>query len=232
MVSEQLARWYDTIFSEKDYAGEVDAIRAIYREHTGIDGPDDVFDLGCGTGSHALEFERDGCEVWADDNDPAMLAVAKAKILRVGVPPDYVDMTVSLFHVTNYCLTIEKLAGLFTRAHIYLRPGGLFVFDTWDVLLARDDPPMPHRYKHIVGDLGGLRETLPIQYPDDDTVRVVNHTTIERRGDPQAEVFDWEYTHRLWTPAIIRDCLDMAGFSSSEPPRKWGKRSVIYVAVK
>lgn len=231
MASEQLARWYDTIFSERPYQKEAEATVALYQERIGSK-PRAVFDLGCGTGNHALAFQRLGCEVWADDDDPDMYAVAMGKGIPMGLPPHGVDMVASLFHVVNYCLDLPALLALFKEAYKALWICGLFVFDTWDALLARDDPPMPHRYKHIIGDVGVLRETFPIEYPDDDTVRVVNHTTIERRGDPAVEVFDWEYTLRLCTPAVIRDCLQMAGFSSSEPPRRWGKRSVLYVAVK
>ena len=229
-MDKRYYRYYDLMFSQKDYAGEVDAIIATYREHVGNE-PQRLCDLGCGTGNHAVEFQRRGCEVWVLDLDPQMMALAMAKGIHSLPSPYDADIVIAMFHVANYSLHLRDLDGIIRAASNLVRPGGLFIFDTWDAILARDDPPMPHRYKHIVGDIGVLRETLPIQYPDDDMVRVVNHTTIQQRGEPP-QVFDWEYTHRLWTPAVIRDCLDMAGYSSSEPPRKWGKRSVLYVAVR
>lgn len=222
-------QYYDLMFSQHDYAGEVDAILRLCPDARS------VYDIGCGTGNHALEFQRRGLSVRADDTDPYMVAAASAKGIAIGKPLEPVDLVAALFHVANYALDLPALLALFGEVHKALRIGGTFAFDTWDAILARDDPPMPHRYDHTPDWLRVERETLPIQILDDDAVRVINHTTIsaiDSKGDKRGHVFDWEYTHRLWTPAVIRDCLDMAGFSSNEPPRKWGKRSVLYVAVK
>ena len=226
---DRLARWYDTIFADKPYTGEVAWLASLY----GGDGPATVFDIGCGTGNHALAFQVRGARVWATDLDTDMLAVAEGKGVTTGEPPEPVDMAVAMFHVANYCNHVVDLDCLFARAYEHTRPGGLFAFDVWDAELAETDPPRRRTYHLDLGEYFVQRISRPSMM--NDQVTVANDTTIWQRRPEELLVvarFTWHYAHRLWRENELIDRLEVAGFSVVHEPQPWGRRSVLFTAVK
>lgn len=95
-----------------------------------------VLDLGCGTGEHALELARRGCEAWGLDSTPAAIEQARAKAAERGLPATFVVgdalalaeigrtfdwvLDCGLFHVIDDDERRRYVAGL---AHV-LGPGG------------------------------------------------------------------------------------------------------------
>ena len=225
-------RYYDMMFSDKRYADEVAAVCDLYRETCG-DTVARVLDLGCGTGNHGIEFQRRGCEVWAQDTDPAMLALAASKGLTTTLPPEPVDLVTALFHVANYCLTLERLDALLSMARDNLRPGGIFVFDAWDADVLEADPPKPITFEHYAPPTPTFvrRRSIPVVNPRTEVVTVKNETQILEGITPIAS-FVWQYTHRVWTPDMIADRLKVAGFTRQLEPCHWGKRDLLFTAVK
>jgi SAM-dependent methyltransferase len=101
-----------------------------------------VCDLGCGTGSTAIELARDGRVVFAVDNSPEMCRRARAKARRAGVPvrvicgdmrrlrlPQPVDLVLSEFNPLNHLPRKSDLERVARRVARALRPGGYFYFD-------------------------------------------------------------------------------------------------------
>jgi ubiquinone/menaquinone biosynthesis C-methylase UbiE len=81
------ARWYDTIYSFKDYAAEADSLRALLAQHR--PGARRLLDVACGTGEH-LRHLRAHFAVEGIDASPDMLAIARAKL--PGMPLHLADM--------------------------------------------------------------------------------------------------------------------------------------------
>jgi len=95
-----------------------------------------VLDLGCGTGEHALELARRGCEAWGLDSTPAAIELARAKAAERGLPVTFVVgdalalaglgrtfdwvLDCGLFHVID---DEERRRYVEQLAHV-LRPGG------------------------------------------------------------------------------------------------------------
>ena len=228
---DNLARWYDTIFADKPYTGEVAWLASLY----GGDGPATVFDIGCGTGNHALAFQARGTRVWGTDLDADMLAVAEGKGVTTGEPPEPVDMAVAMFHVANYCNHVVDLDCLFAKSYEHTRPGGLFAFDVWDAELAYLDPPRWKEYEHDAGEYRVKRVSVPSMVSGDDQVTVSNDTTIWRLLPGRLSVvalFTWHYAHRLWSTYTLADRLEVAGFADIREPQPWGRRSVLFTAVR
>jgi len=101
-----------------------------------------VCDLGCGTGTTAIEFARAGHKVYAVDLSPAQCAQARAKIRRAGVPvrvlcadmrkfrlPEPVDLVLCEFNPLNHLPAKGDLVVAFRRIARNLRKGGWFCFD-------------------------------------------------------------------------------------------------------
>ena len=102
-----------------------------------------VLDLACGTGSLTRELALRGYEMIGADRSPEMLAQAVEKNRDVSpIQPMFlcqsmekldlygtIDACVCCLDSVNYVTDPKKLAQAFGRVHLFLMPGGLFLFD-------------------------------------------------------------------------------------------------------
>ena len=134
-----LAGFYDRLTSDVDYGRFADRYEAAFREDGGEFRL--LLDLCCGTGSMSLELSRRGYEIIAADASEDMLMQAREKCADLPVPPLFlqqdaaeldlygtVDAAFCTLEGVNY-LSPEKLRRLAARLHLFIRPGGLFLFD-------------------------------------------------------------------------------------------------------
>jgi SAM-dependent methyltransferase len=139
---QQYSRYYNLLYKEKDYQGEVDYIDSLIREYAPSQ-TDRLLDIGSGTGNHDLLLTQKGYEVTGVDLSEEMLKVARTRAngngkLRFfqGNAVDFnlndtFDCVVSLFHVMSYQTTNRDLIGLAKNAYRHLKKDGLFIFDYW-----------------------------------------------------------------------------------------------------
>lgn len=101
-----------------------------------------VCDLGCGTGTTAVELARAGHQVYAVDASPTQCHQAREKSRRAGVKvrvlcadmrrfrlPEPVDLVLCEFNPLNHLGRKSDLAVAFQAVKRALRPGGWFYFD-------------------------------------------------------------------------------------------------------
>ena len=138
---EFLAGCYDRFTYDVYYAAWADYIEKHFRRR-GLPGKT-VLDLACGTGSLTRELALRGYEMIGVDLSPEMLAEAAEKNRDVGeVPPMFlcqpmeqldlygtIDACVCCLDSVNYVTDPKKLQRAFERVHLFLMPGGLFLFD-------------------------------------------------------------------------------------------------------
>ncbi|MDD5541787.1 MAG: class I SAM-dependent methyltransferase [Acidobacteriia bacterium] len=104
--------------------------------------PHRVLDLGCGTGSLAVEWARQDYQMTGVDVSAAALRIArkKARSARVRVRfirtdlrkfalPSRFDLAVSIFNTVNHVLSVDGLQSMFRCVAKALNPSGWFVFD-------------------------------------------------------------------------------------------------------
>jgi SAM-dependent methyltransferase len=136
MFSES-ARFYDAIYSFKDYAAEAGWLRYLLTEHGHPDGR--LLDVACGTGAHLVHL-RDHYQVEGLDIDPGMLEVARAKLpgiaFREGDMLEFnlgrrFDVVVCLFSAIGYMRTMEQLNQAVANMARHLEPGGLLAIEPW-----------------------------------------------------------------------------------------------------
>ena len=137
------AHEYDALYGTKDYAGECDAIEKLVRQYAAAPART-LLDLGCGTGTHALEFARRGYAVTGADRSAAMLEIARQKASAAAPRPEFVDgdlrtlrlgrtfdAAVMLFAVLGYQTSDDDFSAALETVAAHLEPGGLFVCDIW-----------------------------------------------------------------------------------------------------
>lgn len=77
-VFKDYASAYDTLYQEKDYARECDFLEQIFRRYDSAL-VQNILDLGCGTGGHAIPLVERSYHVTAIDRSPEMIAFARRK---------------------------------------------------------------------------------------------------------------------------------------------------------
>lgn len=136
-----LAGCYDELTYDVDYSAWADYVEKHFARR-GLPGRT-VLDLACGTGSLTWELARRGYEMIGVDRSPEMLAQAAEKDgTDVPIPPMFlcqsmeqldlygtIDACVCCLDSVNYVTDPKKLRRAFQRVHLFLMPGGLFLFD-------------------------------------------------------------------------------------------------------
>ena len=138
---EFLADSYDELTTDVRYLAWADYLekhfaKALIPVHT-------VLDLACGTGSLTAELALRGYEMIGVDKSAEMLAVAVEKCRDLPVEKPIflnqpmekldlygtIDACVCCLDSVNYVTRPAALKRAFSRVHLFLMPGGLFVFD-------------------------------------------------------------------------------------------------------
>ena len=145
-----LAPWYDQLTGDVPYERFADFYETEFRRCGGEFKL--LLDLCCGTGTLTCELARRGYEMIAVDTSVEMLMEAQSKSAGLATPPLFlcqdaaaldlygtVDAAVCSLDGMNY-IPPEELPRVFHRLHLFIRPGGLLVFDirTPEWLLALD----------------------------------------------------------------------------------------------
>ena len=141
MAYEYLAQCYDQFTEDVNYDRWADYVeRHFARSRLPIR---TVLDLAYGTGSLTRLLALRGYEMIGADLSEEMLAQAAEKARDVeGIPPIFlhqamekldlygtIDACVCCLDSVNYVTQPKKLARAFQRVHLFLMPGGLFLFD-------------------------------------------------------------------------------------------------------
>jgi len=138
---ERLAPYYDRLTADVDYKAWADYYERFFdRSRLPIR---TVLDLACGTGTLTCLLAERGYEMIGTDLSPEMLAEAAEKARAVqGERPIFlnqsmpeldlygtIDACVCCLDSVNYVTRPKDLQRAFERVHLFLMPGGLFLFD-------------------------------------------------------------------------------------------------------
>lgn len=134
-----LAAWYDQLTGDVDYAAFADFYEEAFRSDGG--GFHLLLDLCRGTGTLTALLAGRGYELIGADASVDMLIQAREKCAALSVPPLFlcqraeeldlygtVDAAVCSLDGMNY-IPPEDLPEVFRRLHLFIRPGGLLIFD-------------------------------------------------------------------------------------------------------
>lgn len=156
------SQYYDLLYSDKDYEGEVDFVIKLIRENS--NNVETMLDMGCGTGTHAEIFSDKGYKVHGIDLSEDMLKTAETRrkgkedrltfthsnIQNLNLNKKF-DVVVSLFHVMSYQNSNNELIKAFEVAKDHLKEGGIFIFDFWYGPAVLTDLPVT-RVKRLVSE--------------------------------------------------------------------------------
>ena len=219
---EALAAHYDAFCQDVPY----DGILAFYRTLFARAGtePKLVLDLACGTGEMSFRLAQAGYEVIGADISPDMLAVASGKDCPEGaIAPIYIcqpmeqldlfgtiDAAVCCLDGVGYVTDGETLARAFSRVRLFMNPGGVFIFDinAPDFLRSLDGCAFTREDEDAFCVYQG-------EYDAESEVFTYTLDLFERQGRLYRRTTEY-HSERAYEPALLRDMLLAAGFSSVE----------------
>jgi SAM-dependent methyltransferase len=216
-----LARYFDQLFEFKR------PFEAARRRILGplLPGVRSACDLGCGTGTLAVQLARKGIRMIAVDSSPEMCRLARRKAAEAGVPvrvlradmrefsiPEHVDLVTCEFDALNHVPAKRHLHRVLKCVGAALEPRGYFAFDVNNRLA----------FEHVW--------TLT-WFVDKDPVALVMHGGHRRGTDRAWTDAEWfvrrgrswtryreHFEEVCWSASEIRGALAKAGFDKA---RSW-----------
>jgi len=225
------AKYYDEIYSFKDYSAEADAIRSIInREHPAARR---ILDVGCGTGEHAKRLASD-FEIDGIDLEPEFIRIAKLKVasgtfsvadMRQFALDKQYDAVLCLFSSIGYLLHEAEVIQAFTCFAAHLAKGGVILVEPW--------------FTPEAWQTGKPWLTPPVDLPE---LKICRMNVSDRRGDISLLHFHYliataagvdhveeEHELALYTADQLLKCFKLAGLVASHDPRGFSGRG-LYVA--
>jgi SAM-dependent methyltransferase len=184
-VFSDYGQYYDLLYSDKDYQGEVEYLASLLKRF-GIE-KGSLLEFGSGTGKHGCILAKKGFTVYGIEKSPEMVAASNTHqgfSCQIGDIASTVlsrkfDAVISVFHVMSYLVSRDSFLATLENAAKHLVPGGVFVFDFWYSPAVFANKPCI-RVKHMKDDRFELiRIAEPKEYLDESRVDV--HYTIMTR---------------------------------------------------
>ena len=211
-----LAGYYDRLTGDVPYERFIE----FYEAEFARDGGEFrlLLDLCCGTGTLTCELARRGYEMIAADASVDMLMQAREKSAELRCPPLFlcqdaaeldlygtVDAAVCSLDGMNY-IAPEALSEVFRRLHLFIRPGGLFIFDI----------RTPDWFRALDGDIfvdekDDLLCLWRADFDEDMSAMIYGMDIFSRAGAlwERSSEEHIEYAHE---PEMLRAALESAGF--------------------
>lgn len=213
-----LAAWYDQLTGDVPYRDFADFYEAEFVRCGGEFRL--LLDLCCGTGTLTAEMTRRGYELIGVDASVDMLMQAREKAFALPCPPLFLHQRVEKLDLYGtvdaaYCsldgmnyLSPEVLPEVFRRLRLFVRPGGLVLFDV----------RLPDWFRSLDGQifLDEKEDVFCIwraDYQQEQNAVVYGMDLFERRGRLWSRSGEEhvEYAHE---PAQLKKLLEDAGFHS------------------
>lgn len=135
---KDLAKYYDLIYTWKNYKSEANKIKTLIKKNKKSKG-NDLLEVACGTGKH-LQYLKNNYNSFGTDISKKMVQVAKKNVkgckfavgdmTKLNLKKEY-DVILCLFSSIGYVKTYKNLEKTLKRFFDHLKPGGVLIFDPW-----------------------------------------------------------------------------------------------------
>ncbi len=212
---------YDVFTGEVNYEERAEYILGLLKDNGITEGA--ILDVACGTGSLSEQFLKKGFEVVANDISCEMLNIARGKLSAYGdrvllLCQDMceldlfgtVDAAVCSLDSINHLIYEEDVEDAFSSIAMFIRPGGLFVFDVNSV----------YKHKSVLSDKTFVYEDeedtfLCWQNSECDEENVVEmYIDIFSKNENGTYSRQTDFiTERAYSEKFLRDTLENNGFN-------------------
>ncbi len=137
-IFNELAQYYDLIYSWKDYPKEANKIKSLIKKHKKSAGHH-LLEVACGTGNHIPYLKR-FFSILATDMNKAMLSIARKKLpdvtfkqmnmIEMNLDRKF-DVILCLFSSIGYVKTYQNLTKTIQNFAEHLKVGGVMIIEPW-----------------------------------------------------------------------------------------------------
>jgi len=219
------SRYYDALYSEKDYEKECDYLEALFAKFSQIR-VRRILDVACGTGGHAIPLATRGYDILARDLSGSMLEFARRKIEEAGLgnkvrlqkldmrsfhESGKFDACICMFAAIGYLSRQEEVLDALRTMRRYVKAGGLLVFDCWNGLAVLTLKPS-RRLRRIHRDgLMMTRSAIP-QLDMVQNLCKVKYDIVVNGDSRESTKFSEIHTMRYFFPEDLRFLLKLSRF--------------------
>jgi len=220
-VFNEYAKFYDALYEDKDYYGEVDYLERLFNKYA-TKPVATILDLGCGSGGHAIQLAERGYKVTGVDRSDEMLTIARQKtnagnleyihsdLINIDLGKKF-DVVISMFAVLSYVTENRDLLKAFQVIAKHLQPGDIFFFDAWFGPAVLSERPTD-RYKITTqSNERIIRFAHPQMNVMSHTV-TVNYKVIHISGKQIIEEIEESHQMRFFFPLEIEQYLSSSSF--------------------
>lgn len=237
-VFQSYAAYYDLLYKDKDYSGEVDYVESLIKKYASVN-VKKILNLGCGTGRHDKLFASKGYEMTGVDLSQEMIEIAKKNnspdlespslLKREGresSEPRFFEgdirtfrinekfgAVISLFHVMSYQVTNDDVCAAFKTAREHLESGGIFIFDCWYGPAVLTDRPVVRTKKIEDDNYEIIRVSEPAMDSEANTVDVNFDILVTGKQDQSLERIKESHKMRYLFYTEIEMFLEKTGLS-------------------
>lgn len=230
--------YYDLLYRDKDYHGEVSYIHELLCRH-GLTGHD-LLEFGSGTGKHGQLLAELGYSVTGVERSAEMVKLAKPSsgfscqqgdICDVQLGCTF-DAVLSIFHVLSYQTSNQSIDSVFARASDHLQSGGLFLFDFWYTPAVLTESPKIRIKRMSDCNFEITRIAEPQLYPNLNRVDVNYNVIVRNLINDTCEVITETHSMRHFSLPELDIFAEFHGFerlvveeflTGKEPSEKtWG----------
>lgn len=188
LLYSSLARYYDLIYSRKDYKKESALLRKLIRENKQSPGKD-LLEVACGTGLYLAQFEKDFSCVGIDLNSE-MLQIAKKRLKKTPLMQGNMltfnlgtqfDVVLCLFSSIANLKNYRELQRTIKNIANHMKPGGVFILGPWQHP-SYIQPEMPRLFTFDSPELKVARVDFPKQKGNKSILDF--HWLIAEKGKP------------------------------------------------
>lgn len=137
-IFNEKAKYYDLIYSFKDYEKEAEKIKKLISKYKKSSGKE-LLDVACGTGRH-LDYLKKDFSCWGVDINEGMLDIArervkgatfkKADMVNLDLGKKF-DVVTCLFSSIGYVKTYSNLRKAIKNFANHLKSGGVVIIEPW-----------------------------------------------------------------------------------------------------
>jgi len=221
---DKYAKYYDLVYSDKDYEGECDFVEHIFKTYSNIPIAE-ILDVCCGTGGHAISLAKRDYDITGIDLSEPMISQVKQKAKDMGLRlalhtmdmrnlnlEKRFDACLGMFAVMGYQTRNEDIRSALMSIREHLKQDSLFIFDFWNGLAVLRI--LPSVRVKIVQD--GEKRIIRTAEPEMDTFNhlcYVHYHLLVTQGNAILNEFKETHTVRYFFPQEITRYLQDSGFN-------------------
>lgn len=226
-VFNNYSKYYDLLYKDKNYNEEADFIHTIISQN--CPSAKNIFEMGCGTGLHAIALAKKGYSIDGIDFSDEMLKIAKKRLLKASKTissklsflfgdvrkfssKKKYDVVISVFHIGSYMTTNDDLQAFFNTASRHLSKDGLFIFDCWYGPTVLTERPEIRVKKMEDENIKIVRTATPEMLPNKNLVNVNYDIRVNDKKTKQNKNYKETHVMRYLFQPEIEMFLKNSGF--------------------